>query len=219
MPTQSDDLERCYAILELPSGAKPGDVERNWQALCEIYNLDRFLTGSKAYSICAAKLRAVNQAYKKIQSALGQQGRAEEQHSIIDLIKKAESGDNEAAYKLACLLEEGVKYKEDLRNAAFWFGLAAKRGHLESQYKLGDAFLNGRGVERDYTKALQCFLRTAANGHRESCFALGLLYENGLGVARNFKEALSWFEKAASKGDKEAANKIYFLKQQAPQEK
>lgn len=211
---KSYDLEYCYSLLELQNGAKPADVEHSWKALSEIYDTDRFPVGTRAHAICEQKIRLVNYAYRNIKAAMRRYDQKESDEPAQDmreLVRLAESGDNNSAFKLAQMLQDGIECREDLHNAAYWYALAAKRGHLESQFKLGEALLNGKGVERDFSKALQCLQITAANNHRESFFLLGLIYENGLGVIQNAEDALKWYRKGAAMGDADASKKVQDL--------
>lgn len=134
----SYDLEHCYELLELANGAKPSDVERNWKALSEVYDSNRFIPGSTSHTICAKKMQMISYAYKKIKSAMRHYDQNTQDTSCEDMLtlrRQAASGDNGAAYRLAFMLEEGMVCREDLQNAAYWYALAAKRGHLESQFK------------------------------------------------------------------------------------
>lgn len=62
--------------------------------------------------------------------------------------------DSNAQYNLARLYMEGTGVKQDARQAARWFNLAAEKGHHPSQALLGHLLINGQGVPRQRAKGL-----------------------------------------------------------------
>lgn len=62
--------------------------------------------------------------------------------------------DSNAQYNLARLYMEGTGVRQDARQAARWFNLAAEKGHHPSQALLGHLLMNGQGVPRQKAKGL-----------------------------------------------------------------
>mmetsp|Transcript_4802 Transcript_4802/g.7134 ORF Transcript_4802/g.7134 Transcript_4802/m.7134 type:complete len:455 (-) Transcript_4802:280-1644(-) len=90
--------------------------------------------------------------------------------------------------------------KQDHKEAAKSFRLAAEQDLAEDQYNLGCSYMRGLGVEQSYEEAKKCFAKAAKQGHAGSQCNLGHLYEKGLGVVKNLEEAKKWYEKAAEQG-------------------
>jgi TPR repeat protein len=115
----------------------------------------------------------------------------------------AESGNPEAAYKLAMLFDTGADgVNQDSAQAAYWYLQAAEAGHLHAQHNLAVAYASGDGVEMDISKALKWWKRAAQVGNKDSQYNLGILYAMGThGVKKNLEKAKKWWRKAAMKGD------------------
>jgi TPR repeat protein len=75
--------------------------------------------------------------------------------------------DSNAQYNLARLYLEGAGVKQDARQAARWFNLAAEKGHSASQALLGHLLINGQGVPRQRAKGLM-WLTLAREASTES---------------------------------------------------
>src|SRR5262245_47639467 len=68
----------------------------------------------------------------------------------MELIRPlAEQGDARAQFNLGTIYYNGQGTREDLPEAAKWFGMAAEQGDMEAQRYLGFMYANGKGVARD----------------------------------------------------------------------
>lgn len=109
-----------------------------------------------------------------------------------ELIRKAESGDAEAQYKLGHLYSVGGDgFPENEEEAFKWYLKAAEQGHANAQHQIGWRYLYGRGVSKDLTKAELWFLKCAAQGKDISYTYLGTIY----GLMNKKDEAIYWHKK------------------------
>ncbi len=107
-----------------------------------------------------------------------------------ELIRKAESGDAEAQYRLGENYTYGIKeFPKNYEEAARWFLKAAEQGHAEAQEKIGCFYMWGNGVPKDRDKAESWLLKSVAQGYDGAYFSLGLFYEDD-----NKDEAIYWFK-------------------------
>lgn len=68
---------------------------------------------------------------------------------LSDVEHRARFGFADAQAQLGSYYEQGTNgYRKDLSQAAYWYKLAAQKGHRESQYNLGIMYYSGRGVEQ-----------------------------------------------------------------------
>jgi uncharacterized protein len=51
------------------------------------------------------------------------------------------------------MYRQGNGVRQDYRDAAWWFRLAAEQGDIGAQIKLGEMYADGNGVPRDYVYA------------------------------------------------------------------
>ena len=98
----------------------------------------------------------------------------------------------------------GDAVPKNLKKAAKWFRIAAKKGDVRSQYKLGIMALVGQGMRRNYTKAAKWLKMASKQDHPAAQYNLGLLYFAGHGVPKDDLSAYFWFDRAATLGDKHA---------------
>ncbi len=130
-----------------------------------------------------------------------------------ELLKKAQSGDAEAQYKLSeyylpnteTVSEEGLK----------WLKLAAENGNAEAQWTMAKSFLRGwYGMTKNDEQYVFWLSKAANNPDLENNknwissaqFWLGELYEEGAhGVEKNISEFIRWAKKAAFNGYGSAA--------------
>jgi TPR repeat protein len=104
--------------------------------------------------------------------------------------------------------------RTDLRQAAYWNGLAAAQGHRGAQYNLGGMYTDGLGgLPVNLQKAASLFEASARQGYAPSQQALGICYEFGEGVPRNRRNAIYWLDSAAAQGDDAAGVTLSWLKQ------
>ena len=118
--------------------------------------------------------------------------------SLPELIKRADSADPAAEYKLAHVYAGGSGIETDRRQAAMWLERAAAHGNADAQYELGNALREGNGVVQDYERAAKWLTLAASAGHADAQYALGQMYHAGVGVPADNIKAYVWFNLAAA---------------------
>jgi hypothetical protein len=100
---------------------------------------------------------------------------------------EANAQDAAAMTLLGELISQGLGTRQDLRRAAEWYELAARRGDANAMFALAMLRLEGRGVARDEASARAWLGEAAARGHGPAAFNLALTHlargEAGLGEA------------------------------------
>ena len=153
--------------------------------------------------------RAAELGHVEAQAYLDRNSRSRGNFNTDDLVKKANDGCGDAAWKLASHYYYGTggveKHKELWRH---WLERAAELGHVEAQAHLASMLRS----EGDYDTARKMFEKAAAAGSSRAEYGLGLIYWQGCGVPRNVSTAVEFLRSAASKGDPDAqANYGLFL--------
>ena len=120
------------------------------------------------------------------------------------LIKRAESGDDEAQYELAKMYLSGDRIPKDNDIGIVWLRKAADQNNLGAINYLGGEYERGIGVDIDYDKAFQFYKKAAEQGYAIAQYNLGLSYIWGKGVDVDDNIALIWLNKAADQGLMEA---------------
>lgn len=126
-----------------------------------------------------------------------------------DPIEQAEQAwtEMDSSQKRAAQREPGLKalrdkiQRKNYKNAAKWFGLAAKNGDAEGQYYLGVLYNRGEGVKKNDAKAVQWHREAAEQGNVNAQSSLGDSYAFGVGVEKNDQTAAEWYRLATAQGD------------------
>lgn len=118
---------------------------------------------------------------------------------------RAAEGDARAQLTLGLRYAEGDGVIQNDKEAAKWFGLAAKQGLAEAQYHYGMALLRGKGVVQDYRAAFNWIEKPAQRGYAKAQYSLGELYRYGTGTPLDKAKAYLWFNLAAAQGVEAAA--------------
>lgn len=114
----------------------------------------------------------------------------------------AHAGDGRAQYMLGLMSYHGLApVTKDLKEAARWFGLAARSGNADAQYALAQAYVLGDGVPVDKPKALEWLGRAAQSGQTAAIMSLARLYDEGIEIPQDRAAATAWVRKAAELGD------------------
>ena len=122
--------------------------------------------------------------------------------------KKAETGDSEAQFVLACMYDTGSGILQDHATAAEWYRRAADQGNAGAQNNLGFLYASGKGVPLNYAEAAKWYRRAAEHGNPRAQSNLGSAYHEGRGVPRNLAEAAKWYRRAAEQGNAGAQNNL-----------
>ena len=91
--------------------------------------------------------------------------------------------------------------RKNYKNAAKWFGLAAKHGDAEGQYYFGVLYNRGEGVKKNDAKAVDWYRKAADQGNINAQSSLGDSYAFGVGVEKSDQSAAEWYRLAAAQGD------------------
>ena len=141
---------------------------------------------------------------------------------------RARNGDAAAQAYLGSLYERGEEgYRQDYRQAVYWYRQAANQGHIEAQHNLGVLYEYGRGVDKSYDMAAYWLAISAAQGYSRALtnlewlansidnakaqVYLGDMYMNGIGVSQNYSRAVALYNKAATKRDSDALSRLRSL--------
>lgn len=117
----------------------------------------------------------------------------------------AESGDVRAQCSLGRMYFTAAGVKQDFKESAYWYEMAAKQGNASAQYDLGFMlYYQSTGVPQDFMKASYWFRKAADQGYADAQEQLGKMYTYGYGVPQDYKEAAKWYLKAADQGNSDA---------------
>jgi TPR repeat protein len=127
---------------------------------------------------------------------------------LVEVEKKAGSGDLNALWKLGKLYHDGESIPKDVAKSFQYFEKAATRGNAPSQLLVGMGYYQGEGVKKNLELAVSWVKKAAKQGLPETQTSLGIFCLRGDGVKQNSELACEWFQKAADLEDAEAQ---YFL--------
>lgn len=117
------------------------------------------------------------------------------------LKKKALEGDLHAQFDLAETYDLGRPRK--LKQAFYWYKIAAERGDHHALNNLAFLYEHGRGVQKNRKAALKYYTKAANKGNVIAMANLGVLMHED----RKFRRARMYFEQAVASGDE--ASKLY----------
>ncbi len=99
---------------------------------------------------------------------------------------------------------EGYGMPQDDQQAAYWYKLAAEKGHPEAEFNLARLYAGGKGVKKDEEQAARWVSASATQGYTPAMANLGTRFATGTGVAQNPQRAYFWLTLAFLHGDKGA---------------
>ena len=128
---------------------------------------------------------------------------------LDEIVRRAESGDQEARIEFGTMYWEGIAVKPDPDKALHWWTRAAEEGDAEIMTKLGILYSNGhpgKGVAADPRKGEIWLLRAATKGYTAAAHLLTIMYREGKNPVRaDFHKYRYWYHKwaeaAAGDGD------------------
>jgi TPR repeat protein len=82
-----------------------------------------------------------------------------------ELVKKAETGDATAQYRLGQCYQKGIGVAKDEKKAFEWYKKSAEQGNAVGQGYLGLCFYNGQGVAQDHKESVKWFTKAAEQGY------------------------------------------------------
>jgi len=127
------------------------------------------------------------------------------------IMEQAESGDPEAQFSLAIMLDEGDRVDQDKQQAVTWFTRAAEQNLAGACLYLGIKYEYGNTVKQDSTRAAFLYRKAAMQGWPSAQFYLGSLYLKGDSIPINRVKAYTWLSLAAEHdypGAEEEKNRI-----------
>lgn len=123
---------------------------------------------------------------------------------IVDLTRKAESGDTNAQLQLSQAYEKGNGVKQDYQLAFEWCRKAANQGNAEAQNALGVMYSLGRGITQSKNDALLWYKKAAKQNLAKADYNVAISYYNGDGVGSDLVAAYAWMMLAQRNGDPDA---------------
>jgi hypothetical protein len=112
-----------------------------------------------------------------------------------------------AHYNLGCNYQAGEGVKQNDREAAKYFKLAADEGNAEAQCNLGNFYLQGRGVKLDLGLAIKYHRLSADQGQVNSQLTAGHMLAIGKGCQQDRYTAAKYLVGASKQGS-EGANTL-----------
>ncbi len=151
---------------------------------------------------------------------------AYEADALAALQSRAATGEADAAYALATLLDsqrtqDEITLPKDDKAAFTLYEQAARAGNIEAEFATGRAYQTGRGVAPDAALATAWYRAAALSGFAPAQTSLGFAYQTGLGIARDDASAALWFSRAAAQSDaagQTALGYLYLYGQGVPQD-
>lgn len=128
-----------------------------------------------------------------------------------DLLRRALSGDRDAQFDIAKLLDVGEGIPRDRRAALGWYGKAAELGHIRAALELNYRRHQGDAIEADEGKIAAALRREAEAGDGDAMRALADMYIYGRGVPRDPQEALKLLRRAREGGSAAAEQDLASL--------
>jgi len=89
---------------------------------------------------------------------------------------------------------------QDFRQAAIWYGRAAKGGLAPAMFRLGALYEKGTGIAKDLKEARRYYVAAAERGNANAMHNIGVLYAEGIDGKPDFKSAAEWFNKSSAMG-------------------
>ena len=120
---------------------------------------------------------------------------------LNEQLEKANAGDPEAQFALACRYDSGDGVIQDFGKAYNWWLKAAEQGHIAAQFNVGSMYENGEGVPKNDIEAFKWYSLSADQGYAAAMNCVGVYLKEGKSVAQNHKEALKYFQAATQKGN------------------
>jgi TPR repeat protein len=127
--------------------------------------------------------------------------------SVTELRSKADSGDEEAEYRLGKLYRTGeaepLLHQDDVE-AVKWYRKSAEQGYADAQVNLGLMLHQGAGGKKNDAEAIKWWRKAARQGNAGGEQVLGTAYYLGISVRQNYTQAEKWNRKAAEQDEDHA---------------
>lgn len=121
-------------------------------------------------------------------------------HAVRLYRQATEKGDAYSAYRLAEY--HGIRnLASDRPLIAYYYKLAADRGHAEAQYTYAQFYRSGHyGVTIDEGEAMRWVIRAANKGSSRAQYELGVKLVEGIGLPQDREMGVRWLQIAAARG-------------------
>lgn len=119
----------------------------------------------------------------------------------------AETGNNEAAYHIGMLFNNGIGTAKDINKAFKWFTVSANSGDPLGHYKVG-CYLGGQFkdfTKIDHEKSLSHKLVAAKAGYSRAQYDVAGKYYN----KKDIENSIKWLKKSAAQGHSESFRALY----------
>ncbi len=116
----------------------------------------------------------------------------------------AKLGNNDAIYKLGCLIADGECFAQNYEAAIPYIVHAANCGITDAQLRYAKMLDEGSGVTKNRAEAMNWYKKALDGGERRAYLPLAKRYLDGETVNRNETIAAQYFAEAAEDGDSEA---------------
>ena len=128
-----------------------------------------------------------------------------------ELLRKAESGNIEAALNVANSYYFGIDIKQDGDKAFAWYNRVLKIDPENdiALTNIGSCYRNGFGVKKDLNKAIEYYENAINYENKEALGFLADLLFNGEGIEQNYERAIKLYIRAANLGNVEAQYMVY----------
>ena len=188
------NMKRATTLYEM--AAKDGNIEAK-RALGSLYERDGNIKKAKEYYKAAMDQGDIHAAFALI--PIYKDPAEEEERRLFyeeaySLFTRQASVDNDAAYYLGVMSEEGLRESKNFKNAALLYQLAAKKGNAKAQYALGSLYERGEGVEKNLYEAEKWYREAAGQKDVDAAAALLVLYERGDGAIKDERELQRLYE-------------------------
>ena len=200
---RNKDYARAYR--EWKAGADAGQAEAQFD-LGVLYaqglGVQRDLTVAERWY-----RKSAGQGNAEAEFALGQMysrgwGVPRDEADALRWIQMANSPDSDGP-STDWSLVEGYGVQQDQKQAAYWYELAAQKGHAEAQFNLGRLYAEGKGgIPHDEEQALRWVRAAASQGYPPAEARLGVRYAAGLGIGQDTRRAYFWLTLAYLRGEK-----------------
>lgn len=121
-------------------------------------------------------------------------------NNLINLMQRAEQGDQHAQFRLSVLYRNGKGVTKDLKKAFDWGLKSAKQGHREAQFNLGISYFKGKVMAKNDKLAYKWVIRSARQGLPQAQMVTALNYCLGTGTPKDIHKCAYWARKARGNG-------------------
>lgn len=209
--SQLEEQDREQERIAMTDISKAADIAKDFfKKCCEGEHVD--YQGLFHWQDCNFDHREV--ALKIIRNA-AEKGNADAQFTLGAIYAGAHYDAKEPYWDSYTILEEKFA-----KRAAYWYTLAAKKGHVMALYKLGQAYKEGVGVKQDLVKATELIRKAAEQGEPRAQLSYGDMFRDGEACFRvvtdsiqgeayiiyakpNIQWAKEWWKKAAESNDED----------------